>query len=65
MKYKYTDEYKMIFLFYKKGCTYNEISELLNIPLLIVSQTIAVEQCEIKKQIFQSSAKNNGKVKLN
>ena len=67
MDYKYTEEYKILFLFYKKKCTFVEIAELLNITLNTVSQVIAIEQVEIKKQRFDETHEplKTGKVKLN
>jgi DNA-directed RNA polymerase specialized sigma subunit len=66
MKYKPSNEYKILFLYFKKQCTFKEISELLNTPILTVSKVVAVEITEIKKQHEQSCFYyESGKVKLN
>jgi hypothetical protein len=62
-------EFKIIFLYFKKYCTYKEISEVLDVDLKFVVDTIVVEQCEIKRQslnmIYYTPREYSGKVRLN
>lgn len=62
-------EYKIIFLYFKKDCTYQEISEVLGVEIKFVAETVAVELCETKRQslnfIYYEPIQYAGKVKLN
>jgi len=62
-------QYKIIFLHFKKYCTFKDISEILNVDIRFVAETIAVELSETKKQslnmIYYTPREYSGKVKLN
>ncbi len=64
-------EYKILYLFFKKQCTYAEISMILDVPIIFASKIVAVELCEIKRQkmdllFFDEDKEQNGcKVKFN
>jgi hypothetical protein len=58
-------EYKILYLFFKKNCTYYEISVILDVPMLYASKIVAVELCEIKRQemdliSFEENKTENG-----
>jgi hypothetical protein len=62
-------EYKIIFLYFKKYCTLKEISDILNLNVRFVAETISVELCETKRQslnmVYYTPREYSGKVKLN
>ena len=62
-------EYKIIFLYFRRLCTYQEISEILELDIRFVAEVVAVELCETKRQslnfIYYIPLEHSGKVKLN
>jgi hypothetical protein len=62
-------EYKIIFLYFKRYCTYKEIAEVLDVDLKFVVDTIAIEQSEVMRQslnlVYYTPREYSGKVKLN
>ena len=62
-------EYKIVFLYFKKYCTFKDISEVLDVDVKFVAEIIAVELSETKRQslnmIYYTPKEYSGKVKLN
>lgn len=60
--------YKIIFLHFKKNCTYSEISDILDVDVKLIAKVIAVELCENERLlfdgIFDTKLIYSGKVKL-
>jgi hypothetical protein len=62
-------EYKIIFLYFKKSCTYIEISDILDLDIKFIAKVVAVELCEIERQslnmLYYTPIEYSDKVKLN